>query len=461
MSEGVSAHGQWSSRWAFVMAATGSAVGLGNIWKFPYIAGENGGGAFVLLYLGCVVFITLPVMVAEVLLGYLGRRDPIHTMADLARQAGASRSWGVIGLAGVVAGFLILSYYSVIAGWTMAYIGNAASGAFTGASAEQISALFKGLLASPMELLGWHTLFMVITIWVVARGVEAGLEKAISFLMPGLFLLLAGLVIYAMTTPAFAEGAAFLLKPDFSKITANTLLVAMGQAFFTLSLGMGAIMVYGAYLPPGSSVARTSLLVALADTGVALMAGLVIFPLVFTHGLEPGQGPGLIFLTLPNAFAQMPGGQLVGGAFFVLLLFAAWSSAISLIEPAVAWVVDRYGWSRLKAALIGGVITWATGLLTVFSFNLAADFQPLGGGRTLFDLIDFLTSNLMLPLGGMLIALFVGWRLEPVIRRQANADLPDWVYTFWLWSIRVVAPVAVLAVMIAAIAKALGMDWPQ
>lgn len=454
MSLQASPHGQWSSRWAFVMAATGSAVGLGNIWKFPYIAGENGGGAFVLLYLFCVVFITLPVLVAEVLLGYLGKRDPIHTMADLAHQAGVSRNWGVIGLSGVIAGFLILSYYSVIAGWTMSYIGTAASGGFEGAGAEQISTLFGDLLASPWVLFGWHTLFMFITMGVVARGVEAGLEKALRVLMPGLFILLLALVGYAVTTPAFAEGAGFLLNPDFSKLTAGTVLVAMGQAFFTLSLGMGAIMIYGSYLPPGSSVARTSLVVALADTGVALMAGLVIFPLVFTHGLEPGQGPGLIFVTLPNAFAQMPGGQLVGTAFFVLLLFAAWSSAISLIEPAVAWSVERFGWSRAKAAMVGGIITWLTGILTVISFNLAADFQPLGGGRTLFDLIDFLTSNLMLPIGGMLIAIFVGWRLAPALRREANADLPELVYNVWLWSIRVVAPLAVMAVMVTTILEA-------
>ncbi|MEL0082441.1 MAG: sodium-dependent transporter [Gammaproteobacteria bacterium] len=455
MSLQASPHGQWSSRWAFVMAATGSAVGLGNIWKFPYIAGENGGGAFVLLYLFCVVFITLPVLIAEVLLGYLGKRDPIHTMADLAAQAGVNKSWGVIGFSGVLAGFLILSYYSVIAGWTMAYIGNAATGAFNGASPADISGLFNGLLASPWTLMGWHTLFMLVTMVVVARGVEAGLEKAIGLLMPGLFLLLVALLIYAVTTPAFAQGAAFLLNPDFSRLTAGTFLVAMGQAFFTLSLGMGAIMIYGSYLPPGSSVARTSLMVALADTGVALLAGLVIFPLVFTHGLEPGQGPGLIFVTLPNAFAQMPGGQLVGAAFFVLLLFAAWSSAISLIEPAVAWSMERFGWSRAKAALVGGLITWATGILTVISFNLAADFQPLGGGRTMFDLIDFLTSNLMLPIGGMAIAIFAGWRLAPAVRRESNADLPDTVYTLWLWSIRVVAPAAVLAVMVTTILEAL------
>jgi len=460
MSERVSPHGQWSTRWAFVMAATGSAVGLGNIWKFPYITAENGGGAFVLLYLLCVLFITLPVMVAEVLLGHLGKRNPIDAMADLARDAGVSRNWGLIGLSGVIAGFLILSYYSVIAGWTMVYVGHAGGGSFNAATVEQVTGLFKNLLASPSQLLFWHTVFIGITVWVVARGVEAGLEKAISLLMPGLFLLLAGLVVYAATLPAFADGAAFLLQPDFSKLTAKAVLAALGQAFFTLSLGMGAIMVYGAYLPAGSSVGRTSLMVAMADTGVALMAGLVIFPLVFEYGLEPAQGPGLIFLTLPNAFAQMPGGQWVGGAFFLLLLFAAWSSAISLIEPAVAWMVERFGWSRLKATVFGGVCSWAVGILTVISFNLAADFKPLGG-MNMFELIDFLTANIMLPIGGMAIAIFVGWRMVPAARDQSMADLPPVMARIWLWSIRVVAPIAVLVVMITAITNALGIDLLQ
>jgi len=457
MNERVSPHGQWSSRWAFVMAATGSAVGLGNIWKFPYITAENGGGAFVLLYLLCVLLITLPVMVAEVLLGHLGKRNPIDTMADLARDAGVSQNWGLIGFSGVIAGFLILSYYSVIAGWTMVYVGYAGGGSFNGATVEQTTALFTNLLESPLELLFWHTIFIGLTVWVVARGVEAGLEKAVSVLMPGLFLLLAGLVIYAATTPAFAEGAAFLLQPDFSKLTPKAVLAALGQAFFTLSLGMGAIMVYGAYLPAGSSVARTSFLVAMADTLVALMAGLVIFPLVFEYGLEPAQGPGLIFLTLPNAFAQMPGGQIIGGAFFLLLLFAAWSSAISLIEPAVAWMVERFGWTRLRATVFGGICSWTVGILTVVSFNVAAGFKPVGG-MNMFELIDFLTANIMLPVGGMAIALFVGWRLLPTARSEAMADLPDGIVMLWLWSVRVVAPIAVLVVMVTAIANALGMD---
>ena len=337
----------------------------------------------------------------------------------------------------------------------MAYVGYAASGTFEGAGVAAVTALFDQLLNSPQTLLFWHTLFCGATIFVVARGVEAGLEKAISVLMPGLFLLLGGLLIYAVTTPAFAEGAAFLLQPDFSKLTSRSVLAALGQAFFTLSLGMGAIMVYGSYLPAGVSVGRVSFIVAIADTLVALMAGLVIFPLVFTYGLEPAQGPGLIFLTLPNAFAQIPGGQWVGGAFFLLLLFAAWSSAISLIEPAVSWLVERFGWSRARAAMLAGGISWLIGLLTVVSFNLAADFKPLAN-MTLFDLIDFVTSNILLPLGGMLMALFVGWRLKASMREQATADLPGWVYTIWLWSVRVVAPVAVLVVMVNAIVTSLG-----
>ncbi len=443
-------HGQWSSRWAFVLAATGSAVGLGNIWKFPYITGENGGGAFVLVYLACVTAIGLPIMMAEIMLGRRGRMSPINTMRALAREAGAPRAWQLLGWAGVLAGFLILSYYSVIAGWALAYVLRVAEGVFNGMDGAGAAKVFGDLTAAPEILLGWHTLFMVMTMVVVARGVRGGLEKAVRFLMPALFILLLVLVGYAMNTDSFDAGLAFLFAPDFSRISANSILIAMGHAFFTLSLGMGAIMVYGSYLPAHTSITRTALMIVAADTAVALLAGMAIFPLVFTNGLEPGQGPGLIFQTLPIAFGNMPGGQVFGSLFFILLVFAAWSSSISLIEPAVAWLVENRGMSRHRACYWAGLVTWLVGIGTVLSFNAWSGDEYQLFGKTFFDLLDYLTANIMLPLGGLFIALFAGWVMSRPASRE-GLELDDGpLYRGWLVLIRYVTPLGVGLVFLRA-----------
>ena len=287
-TERKSIHGQWSGRLAFILAATGSAVGLGNVWKFPYIAGENGGGAFVLVYLVCIAVIGIPIMMAEVLIGRRGRQSPINTMRDLAAEEGANPHWKWLGWAGVLAGFLILSYYSVIAGWALAYVFRAAGGLFTGQTADGIQAIFKDLIGEPERLLAWHTIFIMMTMIIVARGVRSGLEQAVRLLMPALFVLLLVLMGYSWNSGYFEQGVNFLFRPDFSKITANGVLIAMGHAFFTLSLGMGAIMVYGSYLPRKISIAKTSIAISVADTTVALLAGMVIFPIVFANSLDRG-----------------------------------------------------------------------------------------------------------------------------------------------------------------------------
>ena len=441
-----SIHGEWSSRFAFILAATGSAVGLGNIWKFPYIAGQNGGGAFVLVYLICVALIGIPIMMAETMLGRRGRQSPINTMQSLAEEAKANPNWHFLGWLGVVAGFLILSYYSVIAGWAGAYVVKSVSGDFSGASAEVTSSLFGDFVASPLQLLFWHTLFMVATMVVVARGVQGGLEKSVRFLMPALFVLLLVLVGYAMSTDAYEQGIAFLFSPDFSRLSTSGILTAMGQAFFTLSLGMGAIMVYGSYLPSHVSIARTSMIIAGADTLVALLAGIAIFPIVFANGLEPGSGPGLIFQTLPIAFGKMPGGAFFGMLFFILLVFAALSSSISLIEPAVAWLVENKGISRRRACVWSGFVTWLLGLGTVFSFNLWADFTLFG--NTFFDVLDYLTANIMLPLGGLLLAVFAGWIMKQRASKDELSDDGVLVYQVWRFLIRYVSPVAVAIIFL-------------
>ena len=463
-----SIHGQWSSRWAFVLAATGSAVGLGNIWKFPYIAGENGGGAFVLIYLVCIAVIGVPIMMAEIMLGRRGRQSPINTMRTLAIEAGHNPHWKLLGWLGVVAGFLILSYYSVIAGWSLAYIFRTATGTFTDVTPDGIGSIFRTFLSDSEGLLFWHTAFMVMTMLVVARGVAGGLEKAVKFLMPALFIILIILLGYAMNTAAFDEGVRFLFTPDFhallystneagvERLSWNPVLIAMGHAFFTLSLGMGAIMVYGSYLPQNASIAKTTFMIAAADTTVALIAGMVIFPIVFANGLEPGSGPGLIFQTLPLAFGHMPGGIFFGTLFFILLSFAAWTSSISLIEPAVAWLVENRNMDRMKASVIMGITCWLFGLLTVFSFNIWSDVHPLSmfetfRDSTIFDLLDYLTANIMLPLGGLLIAIFSVW----IMHEDASVDELNmgsgFTYQVWHLLVRYVTPFAVIIVFLRAI----------
>lgn len=442
-------HGEWSSRFAFILAATGSAVGLGNIWKFPYITGENGGGAFVLVYLACVVLIGIPIMMAETMLGRRTRQDPVNTMQMLAEEASADPRWQYLGWMGVAAGLLILSYYSVIAGWSSAYVLKAFTGKFFDGDAATIKNLFDDFVGNPTQLLFWHSLFMATTLLIVVRGVHDGLEQAVRWLMPGLFLLMILLLGYAMTTDGYFQGMRFLLYPDFGKLSANSILAAMGQAFFTLSLGMGAVMVYGSYLSSEVSIGKASFIIAFADTLVALLAGLIIFPIVFTHGLHPDSGPGLIFKTLPLAFGNMTGGWLFGLLFFVVLTIAALTSSIALIEPAVAWLVESKNMKREKACILAGLTAWLLGFGTVFSFNLWSEMTFFG--NTFFLLLDNITSNVLLPIGGLGIAVFSGW----VMHRQHSEEelsLPNSrCYDGWKFLVCYVAPVAVFLVFLNAI----------
>ncbi|MGI9264779.1 MAG: sodium-dependent transporter [Gammaproteobacteria bacterium] len=443
-----SLHGHWSSRMAFILAVTGSAVGLGNIWKFPYVAGENGGGAFVLVYLACVAIIGMPVMMSEILLGRRGRRNPIATMALLGKEEGKSPNWKWVGGMGVIAGILILSYYSVIGGWTLSYVFNSAFGAFSNAGAAEVTAVRDGFIGSWQKVSIYHTVFMALTIFVVARGVERGLEQAVRFMVPALLVLMFVLLGYSINSGYFGAGLEFMFTPDFSKLTWDSVLAAMGQAFFTLSIGMGAVMAYGAYLPEETSITGASAAVAIADTSIAILAGLVIFPLVFANNLNPGDGPGLVFITLPLAFGQMAGGVFFSTIFFVLLSFAAWTSAISLMEPAVAWVMEHLHQSRAQAAITIGLAIWALGLGTVLSFNVLADFQFLRG--TIFDNLDYLTINIMLPLGGLLIAVFAGW----VMCRNSSADELGGAgtsYKLWRLLVRYVAPIGIMFVFLKAV----------
>jgi NSS family neurotransmitter:Na+ symporter len=444
----ISLHGHWSSRMAFVLAVTGSAVGLGNIWKFPYVAGQNGGGAFVLVYLFCVFLIGMPVMMSEILIGRRGRRNPVATMALLGEEEGHSRRWQWVGAMGVVAGILVLSYYSAVAGWTLAYVQKSLSGVFVGATASEVSGVFKSFTGNWLQSSVVHTLFMGATILVVARGVERGLEQAVKFMVPALLLLMLMLLGYAINSGSFGLGLAFMFSPDFAALTWDGVLAAMGQAFFTLSLGMGAVMAYGAYLPEETSITGTSAAVVLADTTFAVLAGLVIFPLVFANGLNPSEGPGLVFDTLPLAFGQMQGGVFFATIFFVLLSFAAWTSALGVMEPAVAWLVEHHNRTRTQAAVMVGGVTWLIGLGTVLSFNALQEFTFFKG--TIYDNVDYLTSNVMLPLGGMFITIFAAW----IMCRNSSADElggAGTIYKLWRLLARYVAPVAIAFIFLRAV----------
>ncbi|MFC3050349.1 sodium-dependent transporter [Kordiimonas pumila] len=438
-------HSNWSSKWTFIMAAVGSAVGLGNIWRFPYEAGQGGGGAFVLMYLGFVFLIGTPVLVAELSLGRRGQLSPIGSMLKIAKEEGRSSAWQLVGWSGVLGSFIVLSFYSVIGGWTLSYIIQSIIGAFDGITAEAAGALFGTMLASPVTMILWHAGFISLTMFIVAKGVEGGLEKAVTILMPALFILLIALVIYAAVAGDFAQAVSFLFKPDFSKVTFSVALEALGQSFFSLSLGLGSMMTYGSYLKKDTSVGKSAVIIASADTAVALLAGLAIFPLVFAYNLDLSSGPGLIFVTLPIAFGQMHFGVIFGALFFALLVIAAITSSISLLEPSVSYLQEKTGYTRKKAALSIGFGTFMLGILTVFSFNLLADFTF--AGMTLFDLFDFLTNNLMMPLAGMFMALFMGWFILRKNLLEELAMTEKW-FKLWYFLVRFVCPLAIGAVFV-------------
>ncbi|AYF33474.1 sodium-dependent transporter [Vreelandella alkaliphila] len=440
------AHAQWSSRMGFVLAAAGSAVGLGNIWRFSYMVGDSGGAAFVLVYLACVALVGLPILVAEWMIGRRGQKNPINTMADLAANHGKSKAWALIGVSGVLAAFLILSFYSVIGGWSLNYTLSSVIGTFNGQDADTISGLFSGMLASPTTLLLWHTAFIILVIGIVARGVTKGLESAARIMMPALVVLMLVLVGYGMTSGHFGEALAFMFSPDWDALDGGVVLAAMGQAFFTLSLGMGIMMAYGSYLGEDVNLISTARTVIILDTAIALLAGLAIFPIVFANGLSAGEGPGLIFVTLPLAFGNMAGGTVLGLMFFLLLTFAALTSAISLLEPVVETLEERTSLSRLAATFVSGIAVWALGVAALLSFNVWS--EVLFFGLNIFDLLDTFTSKILLPLTGLGAIVFFATCLD---KEESRKELRMDVYDYSLWNLlaKYVAPIGVAVVFLA------------
>jgi NSS family neurotransmitter:Na+ symporter len=455
----------------FIFAATGSAVGLGNIWKFPWMVSESGGGAFVLIYIVSIILIALPIMIAEVFIGRHGKQNPVASLQYLSKESSSFdvteidgdlnrvktkkqkysnsddySNWQLVGWGGIIAGILILSFYSVIAGWTMSYILKAGSGAFNLIDLEGSKKIFTNLIADPIKLLGWHTAFMVLTCYIVAKGVKGGLEKAVKFLIPGLFIILIGLALYSTTLSGFSDGMKYMFVPELSKINSSVVLSAIGMAFFSLSIGMGSLMIYGSYLANDSSIGEVTAVVAFADTSVAILAGLIIFPIVFTYNLDPSTaGPGLIFETLPIAFGSMPGGSIIATLFFILLFFAAITSSISLIEPAISFLIERYSMSRAEASIRMGFLTWFVGIGTLLSFNLISDYKLLG--MNFFGILDGLTSKIMLPLGGLLMAIFTGY----IVKKKTvmgELRMGSIKFNFWLTLIKYVAPIAVTLIFV-------------
>lgn len=452
-----SSHEQWSSKLGFLFAAVGSAVGLANIWRFPYAAGENGGGAFVVIYIAAIVLVVMPLLMAELLVGRRGQMSPPNAIAAVASEAGRTTRWRWMGLVGVVAAILIFSFYTVVGGWTIAYVFKSGAGQLANPDYASIQATFDGLNANAFELFLWASSFLLITVFVSARGVQAGIEKAVKVLMPALFIMLLGMVVYAAINGEFGRALRFLFVPDFSKITSEVVLDAIGQAFFSIGVGITNLMAYGAYLNRQTSIPRASMTIIGADTLVALLAGLAIFPIIFAHGMDPSGGPGLVFMTLPYAFGQMAGGSFIGPMFFLLLFFAALTSAISMMECAVAWIRERSGWSRRRAAMVCGGIAWALGILSVLSFNYWADVHPLGflsifEGKTFFDVFDYLTTTLVMPLCSIFVAIFVGWVLpRKITSDELDAEELPKAYACWRFLVRYVAPIGLGAVFISLI----------
>ena len=440
---------QWSSRFAFLMASVGFAVGLGNIWRFPYVTGENGGAAFVLVYLACAFGIGVPILMAELLIGRRGQGSPPSAMANVATQSGKSRQWQWVGGMGLLAAYTIEIVYAVVVGWVLWYLYKAVTSGFSGVDAVAANAEFASVLDSNLGMLFWTLMGLAITGWIIYSGIQDGIERAVSVMMPMMFLLLLGLACYNYFAGGFDQAVQWLFTPDFSKIGFATVLAAIGQAFFSIGVAMGGMMTFGSYLPRSISITQSVLIVVVADTFVALLAGLVIFPAVFHYGLDPAAGAGLIFQTLPVAFAQMPGGHLFSVVFFLILSVAGITSMVGLVESVNAWLEDRFGMPRHKSALlvVGSVAVFS--VLSILSYNVMEGLNM--GGKNFNDVMDYFSNQILLPVGGLLIAVFAGWVVKKEATRDELTTLNATAYEVWHFLIRFVVPPAVLVIFVMGV----------
>jgi len=432
----------WATKLGFVLAASGSAIGLGNIWRFPYKAGQYGGGAFVIAYIIAVIIIGIPIMIAEFIIGRSAQKSPVGAFKALRN----SRIWPLVGWLGVLSGFTILSYYSVVGGWILRYFWESCFHFFKeGASATN----FNVFLSSPTDQVLWHGLFMVLTMLIVRGGITSGIERWSKVLMPALLIILLILMINSLMYPGAREGIEFILKPDFSKLTRAGILEALGHAFFSLSLGMGAMLTYGSYLDKETNISSSVLEIVGLNTLYALMAGLMIFPIVFTYQVDPQVGPGLFFITLPEVFSRMPAGQLIAISFFLLVAFAAITSAISLLEVVVSFFIDECNWSRKKADFVMGIVIFLLGIPSALSWSFLKEFTLLGT-RDVFDSLDCIATNYLLPIGGFFIAIFAGWILAHGVKEAEIIRIENTFhfYPIWHFLVKYIAPFAVLIILL-------------
>jgi neurotransmitter:Na+ symporter, NSS family len=435
----------FGSRFGIIAAAAGSAVGLGNIWKFPYVAGQNGGGAFLIVYILFIIAIGLPVMLSEFSIGRKAQKNAIGSFKKLAPKT----KWYLVGVMGVAAAFLILAFYSAVAGWTLEYIYKSLINGFSGKNEQQLNTMFGNFITGTWRPLFWQMVFMVLTAWIVMAGIKKGIEKYTKVLMPLLVVMILILCLRSLTLPGSAEGVAFLFRPDFSGLSADAILAALGQAFFSLSLGMGTLITYGSYVGRDHNLGGTVVQVSAADTIIAIMAGIAIFPAVFAFGIDPAEGPGLVFITLPNIFQQIPGGYFFALIFFILLAVAALTSSISILEVVVAWFVEEFRLSRKKATILASIMISVLGVFCTLSFGVLSDVTIFG--MVFFDLLDFTTSNLLLPLGGLFIVLFIGWYLRADQSRQEISNqgtLRAGFFPVFMFLVRFIAPFAITLVFI-------------
>ncbi|MBV7255856.1 sodium-dependent transporter [Pacificimonas sp. WHA3] len=445
----------WSSRTSFVLAASGFAVGLGNIWRFPYMTGENGGAAFILVYLACVLCIGLPLVMAELMLGRRGGRGIVGSLRNVAAQSGASRRWHMIGILALIATFAILAYYVVIAGWTLDYMLRFAGDEFSDAQAEETTAIFASLMDSPWRMIGWMAATVAFSALVISRGLTGGIEKLTNIIMPFFFAGLVLLAIYAAFVGDMMSALQFLFVPDFSKIDGGVIAMAVGQAFFSVGVGFGTMVSFGSHLDRNAPIAGSAMTVIAADTVVALLAGLTIFPFVFQYGVPVTSGPGLVFETLPIAFGAIPGGSIVGFLFFLLLFIAAITSCVGLLEPLGGRIANALRIGLRPAVFLVSLLVGIASLGTVFSFNHLAEFHPLEPfgvlrEQTIYVVQDYLAVNIVLPLGALLTSLFVGWVVKPEIWREELATSGALARALWRPAMRYAVPLAILAIMIAA-----------
>jgi len=449
-------HSLWTSRWTFLFATAGAAVGLGNVWRFSFLTGQNGGAAFVLVYLAFVFVIGVPIIMAELAIGRMGRLSPIGSIKGIIQLQDASHFWQVIGKLSLVVPFIGFTFYSVVTGWTLYYAGQAITNAFKGVSSVEAQSLFEALTLSPMVTIILQGVVVVATAVIVGNGLRQGIERTTKIMVPGLGVILLLMVAYNVFAADMSSAIEFLFSPNFSELSGTSILLALGQAFFSVGVGVGFMMTYGAYLPKDISIPKAAFVIGSVDTGVALLAGLAIFPIVFATGLDPSEGPGLVFVTMPVAFSAMPFGYILGVTFFLLLFVAAYTTTIGMLEPVVAYLEERWNRGRLALAIWAGLVIWLIGILPGLSDNVLADVRPLAfitglADKSIFETFDFITASVLIPINAFLIALFAGWVVSVETFKSELGFRSDALFNVWIVLMRYMVPLAVLIITISGL----------